>query len=72
VEKEPKPDKRDATPSNTQDTISVDQVGRVSVEVARKIYRSISTYFGGQTKLDEKGRTQRARKAARARWGKKK
>lgn len=48
VEKEPKPDNRDATPSNRQDTISVDHVGRVSVEVARKLYRSIGAYFGGQ------------------------
>lgn len=60
-----------ATPSK-EGTIFIEHVGRVSTDVARKIYKSIAAYFGGLTNLDEKQREDRARKAAEVRWGKRK
>ena len=70
VEKEKYTEPNDATPSSSPDTILVEGLGRVSVERAKRILRSISSYFGGQTKLDKKARAARAQAAAKARWGK--
>jgi hypothetical protein len=70
VEKERYTEPSDATPSSSQDTILVEGLGRVSVERAKRILRSISSYFGGRTKLDKKARAVRAQAAAKARWAK--
>jgi hypothetical protein len=53
---------------STRDFINVEHVGRVSLDVARKIYSSISKHFGGRTKLDAAARKKRAKEAAEARW----
>lgn len=70
VEKEKFTESNDVTPSSGQDTILVEGLGRVSVTHAKRILGSISSYFGGQTKLDKKARAARAQVAAKARWAK--
>jgi hypothetical protein len=48
--------------------IEVETIGHIPLERALKILRSLGKYFGGRTTMDQKARSDRAKKAANTRW----